>query len=195
MSVYRPRPLPVSAAILFQIAVLLVPEVYVIIGAFLVFAVILVLTLPLRRLARWLRGLVVLLLLVLLTRTLTAPFDRVLGEWFFYSTRLVTSVSVAFILYETIGLVGIVSTISRASAIVPIPSVRRFVDDTLRSLLFLFPLLTTRLTAVREAYNVRRERPGNKRRRWIGRLLLVYITATSSVPKARAEALLIRSGR
>jgi|GEM_PF-3471062 len=199
MTRYRPRPCMLCIALILQCLLVILPGWWILPLTTAVVTVIVVRGYSRRRLFSWFRGLLVLLLAVLLARSLGNGIVSQLRPWALYSLRLLTSLAIAFIAYEELGLVSIVRTVSLAATLLPGAALRRFVDDTIRSVLFLLPVVSRRLRAAREAYVLRR---AHLRRnalggvgRWTGRLIIVYISSLAALPRGRAEALLIRESR
>lgn len=195
----QPRPWAILVALVMQGLLVFMSDLSVALTLGVLIVVIVVRRFSLYRAFRWFRGISVLLIAVLLARSLSSGFRSEFYPWVFYSIRLIASIAIAFILYEELGLVSILRTVSLAARILPGESLRRFVEDTLRSVLFLLPVVSPRLRTVREAYRIRR---ATFRHRgffgflgWTGRLLIVYVSAVASLPRGRAEALLLRDSR
>lgn len=182
-----------------QTVVVLAPAPLIIAALPTVIAVVAMRRHSLSSLFRWTRGLMLILTVVLVSRSLVSPFSEVFVPWLIYALRLFTSVGIAFVLNAEIGLVSIVRTVSCVADWVPHPSLRQFITDTLKSVIFLFPVISSRLRSVREAYTIRRVRlkkpSGSLSHRWTGRLLLTSVSSIAAIPRARAEALLLRDPR
>lgn len=136
-----------------------------------------------------LRGILILTLPVLLIRVITDPEPDAVVSWISYVSRLVSAAMIALTLLARGGTRLILNGIDWLVTVIP-GRVRRDVRDVIRSSIYLLPLVLRRL---RLALGAGRLRYAHTRRgTWFVRPLRAVFVSLTAVPRARAEAMLVR---
>ncbi len=191
MSSQRPRPKVLVGSLVAQ-AVLVIAPLPVIPAMFLT-AIVIALCFggTIRGVLRWNRGLLILMIAVLAFRLLGSTAPSVIWSWGDYAIRLITAMTITYALYSAIGSQGILATLLYFFTFLPTGAIREFLEDTSRSFVLFLPILHQSLRQVKEATRVR----PIGRRGYVRRILVIYITTVADIPRARAEAILVRGLR
>jgi hypothetical protein len=144
-----------------------------------------------RQLLRTVRGLLVILTAVLLTRLVVEFSLSTFQGWAIYTARLLSAVMIALTALGLVGSDGIVRGLR--FLLIPVPGVfRRPILDLVGSTLYVLPVVRRRFIASTSAARIRLAASGRKgpsRAVFIVRSVLVSIAA---IPRQRAEAMVVR---
>ncbi len=147
---------------------------------------------PLRKVYRAGRAILVILLPVLLLRLVADPSLRTAAEWSIYLARLLTAVLIALLYLHLRGGMGLRRALYTVLA--PLPdALRSAITDMIASTFHLTPILIRRLAEAQGASRVRLRRT-SRLRPWRPYAAMVrsFLISVGTLPRARAEAMVVR---
>lgn len=144
-----------------------------------------------RRLLRTLRGLLVILTAVLLTRLLAEFSLATVQEWALYTARLLSAVMIAVTALGMEGTVGIERGLRYLMRPVPL-FIRRPILDLMSSTLFVLPVVRRRFTESSTAARIRLTAPGIKTSTRLVYTVRSVLVSVAAIPRDRAEAMVVR---